>query len=484
MFKKIIAIFLASILLVGVSTIFATASDIEKTETTTTIIMALNKEDIIVNGTEVKTSAPISALNKTYIDLYAMAPFLNIEVKWIDNHIELFKANQDVCIVKYTLASQWTDLVNLEHKFFVKDSKIYVALREITNLLNYNLTYRDGIITIGNTTDLTNDIYTDVSLFNFDHYVLTTYPSLAQHIINPYQAYGYENMISDISKLQTMYPELIKTSSIGKSVEGRDLLLVEFGRGPNKIFVCGTHHAREYICTTYLMYAIDRYAYAYRTESMWGKYNPKSILDNVTFYIVPMVNPDGVNLVQNGVYTTKEPDKIQQLKIYEGSMYGYKAWKANMNGVDLNWNYDKDWSETKNKNPRGSSGFTGDRPGTEPETLAISNYVDSYPFDAYMSFHTQGEVIYWADNQQNPSYINKLIQNDTGFTGYRDNGTGIGGSFFDYVYRNFNKPTITVELCPYIGNYPYPDKDFDRVWNPAKNILLIAGNEITYMKNK
>ena len=70
----------------------------------------------------------------------------------------------------------------------------------------------------------------------------------------------------------------------------------------------------------------------------------------------------------------------------------------------------------------------------------------------------------------------------TGFIGYKDNGTGVGGSFFDYVYRNFKKPTITVELCPYVGNFPYPNDDFDTVWKPAKNILLVVGNEIIYKK--
>lgn len=289
-------------------------------------------------------------------------------------------------------------------------------------------------------------------------------------------------MLNNAKQLQNMYPDLIKTSSIGKSVEDRDLLLIEFGRGANKIFVCGTHHAREYIATTYLMYAIDRYAYAYRTNSMWGQYSPREILDNVTFCIVPMVNPDGVNLVQNGIYATDHASELANMGIYEGSKYGYSAWKANVHGVDVNWNYNKDWSINRNKNQRGSIGFNGDYPNSEPETVAVSNYVDNNLFDAFLSFHTQGQIFYWADNTETPSYIHQAIQKDTGFVGYIDSGTGVGGSFFDYVYRNFKKPTITVELCPYVGNFPYPNDDFDAVWKPAKNILLVVGNEIIYKK--
>ncbi len=273
------------------------------------------------------------------------------------------------------------------------------------------------------------------------------------------------------------------TSSIGQSVEGRELLLVEFGRGSDKVFVCGTHHAREYISTTYLMYAIDRYAYAYRSGSMWGQYNPKEILDNITFCIVPMVNPDGVNLVQNGIEATQTPDEVAAMELFEGAKYGYSSWKANVRGVDLNWNYDKDWSSKRNKNPKGSSGFNGDAPNTEPETMAVSAYVDRNVFGAYVSFHTQGEIFYWAENPETPTYMNRVIKKDTGFIEYKETATGDGGSFFDYVYRKFYKPTITVELCPHIGNFPYPDSDFDRVWNPAKNILFLVGNEVIYNKS-
>ena len=99
-----------------------------------------------------------------------------------------------------------------------------------------------------------------------------------------------------------------------------------------------------------------------------------------------------------------------------------------------------------------------------------------------MSFHTQGQIFYWADNPEDPSGIYQAIKNDTGFIGYKEAGTGVGGSFFDYVYRKFRKPTVTVELCPFVGKFPYPDKNFDTVWRPAKNVLLVVGNQILTKK--
>jgi g-D-glutamyl-meso-diaminopimelate peptidase len=99
--------------------------------------------------------------------------------------------------------------------------------------------------------------------------------------------------------------------------------------------------------------------------------------------------------------------------------------------VDVNWNYDKDWYVPRNKNARGSIGFNGDYPNSEPETAAVAEYVDKYPFEAFLFFHTQGQIFYWADSKTHSLYIHEAIKNDTGFTGERDGGTGVGGSFFD-----------------------------------------------------
>ena len=470
--KKFVSVFLAISLLTTLfsATVFATL------EEPPSVAMAINQNVMYVNGTRVETSAPMLVFGKTFVDLYAVAPFFGLDVS-------VFEGGYKVESVDFTPISQWIDLTNLKNKYFEKDFNMYVSLRELTDLAGLDITYKNGIINVGFQDSSYDEIYGTVDTYSSDDYVRTEYPLRDEYIVNPYQEYSYETMLQDADKLKSLYPDLIELSSIGKSVENRDLMLMKVGKGPYKIFVCGTHHAREYICTTYLMYAIDRYAHAYRNNEMWGKYDPKFLLDNVTFYIVPMVNPDGVNLVLNGVEATQNPEYVSSLKIYEGAQYGYSAWKANVNGVDLNWNYDKDWSIEKNDNPRGSSGFRGDRPHTEPETIAVSEYVDNNPFDAYLSFHTQGEIFYWADNKEDPYGINVAVKNDTGFLPYYDNGTGIGGSFFDYVYRKFNKPTLTLELCPYVGNYPYPVDDFDTVWKPSKNILLVVANELLYQKS-
>ncbi len=486
--KKLNSHFLTVILLILALSMPVSAADAltgtpdgaGESEGNISLTMAINESIAVVNGMQTEITAPVLVFGKTYVDLYAVAPMLGISPKWVADYIGFFEAYINGTTVNFMPITQWDELISGEYKFFVRDNVIFVSLRELVDLAGCTVTYTDGLIRVGDTTPSRIDIYDHISTTSADDYVYFTYPRWAEYTVNPYQVYSYEDMLADAEELQRMYPELIKTSSIGKSVEERDLLLIELGRGDKKVFVCGTHHAREYIATTYLMYAIDRYAYAYRTDGMWGVFNVKEILDNVTFCIVPMVNPDGVNLVQNGIHATTNPQWIESMKIYEGARYGYSAWKANVRGVDVNWNYDKDWFFERNKNPRGSTGFNGEQAGSEPETVAVSEYVDSHEFSAYLSFHTQGEEVYWSDSLENPSNLHVAICADTGFRGFEDDGTGMGGSFFDYVYRQYHKPTVTIELCPYVGNFPYPNEDFDRVWKPAQNIILIAGREMMY----
>lgn len=486
--KKFTALVLTIIFLIVLSTsVFANETEvaevvvlpIEETKEPS-IVMAINEGITVVNDVQVESTAPILVFDRTYVDLYAVAPLLDIKIQWVEAYIGFFRVTANDRPQDFTLISQWEDLKSQPYKFFVKDSKIFVSLRELVDLAGLPITYKDGLITVGKQSDFNPAIYGELSIYTFDDYLYTAYPMNAQHFVYPYQEYSYETMREDIQKLQRMYPDLVRTSSIGKSVEGRELALVEFGKGPKKVFVCATHHAREYITTTYVMYAMDQYAYAYRTGSMWGDYNPREILNNVTFCIVPMVNPDGVNLVQNGINATKNPDEIAKMGIYESPEHGYYAWKANIRGVDLNWNYDKFWGRRKSRNPRGSAGFFGDYANSEPEVVAVCNYVDSYPFEAFLSFHTQGQIFYYMDNKDDPSQINDIIRRETGFPEYGDDGVSNGGSFYDYAYYNYNKPTITVELCPYVGNYPYPNENFDTVWNPAKNVMLTVGREVMY----
>lgn len=309
------------------------------------------------------------------------------------------------------------------------------------------------------------------------------------YTVDPYHEYSYENMLEDAEELQEMYPELVRLKSIGKTVEGRDIALIEFGNGSRKVFLSGATHAREYISTAYLMYMIDRYAYAYATDGTFDEYNISEILNHITFCIVPMVNPDGVNLVQNGIYSVKDYDAVSKITINDSDKFGFNSWKANINGVDLNRNYPNNWYVDRPVTAPASSFFKGYSPLSEPETKAIMDYLNSNMCWAYLSLHSQGEGIYgWNDRNagyypQLNSMVSRIIE-ASGFKKLSDTADTDYGTFGDTVRETFLKPTLTIELCKYVGSYPYPNEDFDNVWMLAKSICLIVAEEVMKMQSQ
>jgi g-D-glutamyl-meso-diaminopimelate peptidase len=189
------------------------------------------------------------------------------------------------------------------------------------------------------------------------------------------------------------------------------------------------------------------------------------------------------------------------MPVVEGTEYGFRAWKSNIRGVDLNRNFSVNWENTIHDHGNDSARFRGAFPFSEPETRAILRVIRANEFLAYISFHAQGEELYWSRNTPLALRLAERAARETGFgmlcgsaeagePGRRRNAAPTardgadpeardGGSFLEYVEANGRSPFLTVELCPYVGPFPYPDTDFDRVWAPAGNICLMAADALT-----
>ena len=217
-------------------------------------------------------------------------------------------------------------------------------------------------------------------------------------IVNPYQLYTYEQMLTDIAALEERYPELISTAIIGKSVDGRDIPVYTLGTGKREILICASMHAREYVTTNFVMYMTEQYCRSYENNEVYAGLSYRQLLDSVRFVIVPMLNPDGVKIAQFGLDGASDPEKLQLMQITDAKSSGFYGWKANANGVDLNRNWPFNWKEDKKVKSPASANYNGTAACTEPEVIAMKNLLDSTPFYMLCSFHTSGKVIYWIDN--------------------------------------------------------------------------------------
>ncbi|WP_051475612.1 M14 family metallocarboxypeptidase [Bacillus sp. J37] len=307
-----------------------------------------------------------------------------------------------------------------------------------------------------------------------------------KNIVDPMQTYTYETMVKDLKEIEKSYPGLAKLTSIGKSVDGRELYALKLGKGKTEILIHGSHHAREWITTNLVMEKIDQYAYLYATNGKMDVYNVKEVLNNTTIWFVPMVNPDGVTLVQKGHTSAKNPNNV--LKINGGSK-DFSAWKANIRGVDLNRQYPANWNNIVGNTGKPSpDNYKGPKPLSEPESSAMVDFANQHDFKTAVSYHSSGQIIYWQFNQtgerlKRDQKIANTVSKKTGYSLVPIKKNPSGGGFNDWFLTYKKNPGFTPELSPYVGPRPVPLRNFNKIWKENNSLGLILAKEAFENRN-
>ena len=283
--------------------------------------------------------------------------------------------------------------------------------------------------------------------------------------------HGYNGTVNYIKAVAKAYPNITKLTEIGKSTMGRPILVLVISnmktgttidahvslrnkrkegvknvipmksyQGKPGQWISGATHGNEFTGTEVCLYTIDKLVSGYGSDE-----EITSIIDNKTFYICPMVNPDGVyNSVEKGMpqrYNSMKKDDDKDGKINEDGpddldgdgrilQFRYKDPKGNYimddqdprlmirlrgnqktdkprysiitedkdndgdgkrgedseSGIDLNRNYPEGWWKSD-----GFAGGSGSYPTSAPETHAMAEFLTNHTnILMAQNYHTSG----------------------------------------------------------------------------------------------
>lgn len=284
-----------------------------------------------------------------------------------------------------------------------------------------------------------------------------------------------------IGQLVSAYP-FCRTEVITTTAFQRPVSTLVIGNGPRKVLYSASHHANEWITTLVLLKFAQEFAEAIQTGGRIYNQDARLLAEKVTIYMVPMVNPDGVDLVTGAIREGNvQYDLAERLSENYPDIPFPDGWKANLLGVDLNLQYPAGWlmareiKFSQGYTQPGPRDYVGRAPLNQFESRALAGYTEVVDPDLVLAYHSQGKEIYWqfADIRvpgaealgqkmaQASGYTLADVPYASGFAGYKD-----------WFLQEFGRPGYTVEVGE--GVNPLPLSQFDEIYRDNLPILVIA----------
>ncbi len=289
-------------------------------------------------------------------------------------------------------------------------------------------------------------------------------------LVDSGQSYDYNKLMNDIKRLLGVYP-FIQIPVIGKTVLGKKIPEIVIGMGEKRVHYNGSFHANEWITTSIIMTFLNDYLLALinhipvRGLTMFPLYELSSLST------VPMVNPDGVDLVLHG----PPENEIWNKKVvdFNKGSTDFTDWKANIRGVDLNDQFPARWEleKARNQTEPGPRDFVGEKPLSEPEAIAMAKLIKKRDFARVLAFHTQGEVIYWGFENLEPPESEVIVKEFGRVSGYEPVQTIESyAGYKDWFVQDWKRPGFTIELGR--GINPLPLSQFNEIYQKSLGIFL------------
>lgn len=293
--------------------------------------------------------------------------------------------------------------------------------------------------------------------------------------------YSYLLTCLMLKGLVMRYP-FLTMGEIGRSVMGRPIQAISMGSGVISVGYNAAHHANEWITVPVLLRFLEEYAAAYAAGGSVGGASARTLYETATLRMVPLVNPDGVDLVTGAL----DPwdsfyAQASALAAHYPDIPFPSGWKSNISGVDLNLQYPAGWDVARRI--KFSQGYTrpgprdyvGCEPLITPENRAMAQWTRDNDFALTLSYHTQGRTIYWQYDDilvPEAGAIGEQMSRSSGYalesTPYASGHAG----YKDWFIQDWRRPGFTIEAG--IGENPLPLSQFETIY--AENLpILVRG---------
>ncbi len=302
-------------------------------------------------------------------------------------------------------------------------------------------------------------------------------PDQASHPISTSRPFDHQALLDLLDSPALSHPTL-RIQSLGTSVLGRTLPCIAIGQGRREVLYVGAHHGMEGITSALLCRFLLDLCRLSSAGVRIGRVPAPLFWETHTLYILPMLNPDGVD------YHLRGPDPSHPLypRLLEmnGGNTDFSAWQANARGVDLNHNYDAGFSVYKRMELSSGilggapSKFSGEAPESEPETALLCDWIRFHSsLLGVMTLHTQGREIYYRSGGITPPgapIVARRLSSLTGYTLADPEGSAAYGGLTDWCIQKKGLPAFTLECGR--GTNPLPPESLDSLYFELREALL------------
>ena len=284
-----------------------------------------------------------------------------------------------------------------------------------------------------------------------------------------------------LQQIAEKYP-FTKLEEVGVTDFQRPIWMLTIGTGKRHVLITAAHLANEWITALVLLKYAEDLADAIQKGGILFGQRAKEMADAVMIHIIPLVNPDGVDLVTGAMAPESAQYQLaRELAQKYPSIPFPEGWKANLLGVDLNLNYPAGWLQAREikfaqgYTSPGPRDYVGRAPLDQMETRDLAELTEKLDPDLALAYHSQGKEIYWQFRDYDVPGAKELGEVMARGSGYALADTPYESSFAgykDWFIQNFRRPGYTVEVGS--GENPLPISQFPEIYRDNVPLLNIA----------